>query len=406
MQRRRRRHVCGLEMAKLETARQIMLDFGIRTGLSDPNRAPARYLWTDAYAVCNYLELFQWTGNENWKDQALTLVQQVHQALGRYRADDQRTGWISGLSDFKGERHPTAGGLRIGKPLPERRPQEPPDERLEWERDGQYFHYLTKWMQALNHVTEVTGETSYNHWAIELAQAAHARFTDRTAPDRPPRMYWKMSIDLSRPLVTSRGHLDPLDALVTYQLLCSTAVRSGHSAATLELSTEVVQAAEMCAGNRWITHDALGIGGLLNCACILAGLPDDEPQRDELLQTLLEDAVDSLEWWWTSHPLHEPAVSRLAFRELGLAIGLHDVRRMLARIVHARSSIGIQFDATALHELERYLPLIEAIEQFWMTPVHQRCETWTAHYNINFVMLATSLLREPIGETTPTQPPG
>jgi hypothetical protein len=392
-------------MQKLDIARQIMVDFGSRTGLSDPNRAPVRYLWTDAYAVCNYLELYQRTANEDWKEQASSLVEQVHHVLGRHRADDSRTGWISGLSDFRGERHPTAGGLRIGKRLPERPPNEPPDERLEWDRDGQYFHYLTKWMQALNQTTEVTGDTSYIHWAIELAQAAHAAFTYRTAPDRSPRMYWKMSIDLSRPLVTSMGHLDPLDALVTYQCLCSTAVHRGYSAATLELGTEVVQAAEMCAGKRWITHDALGIGGLLHCACILAGAQDGERQQDELLQTLLEDAVDSLEWWWTSHPLHEPAASRLAFRELGLAIGLHDVRRMLARIVHARSSTGIHFDATALHELERYLPLIEAIEQFWLIPVHQQLEAWTAHGNINSIMLATSLLRESIDSTNPTQAP-
>jgi hypothetical protein len=43
-----------------------------------------------------------------------------------------------------GAAHPTRGGLRIGKKLPERRPGEAFQERLEWERDGQYFHYLTK----------------------------------------------------------------------------------------------------------------------------------------------------------------------------------------------------------------------------------------------------------------------
>jgi hypothetical protein len=41
------------------------------------------------------------------------------------------------------------GGLRIGKPLKERGANEPIDESLEWDRDGQYFHYLTKWMHAL-----------------------------------------------------------------------------------------------------------------------------------------------------------------------------------------------------------------------------------------------------------------
>ncbi len=32
-------------------------------------------------------------------------------------------------------------------------------------------------------------------------------------------MYWKMSIDLSRPLVTSEGNLDPYDGYVTYRIV-------------------------------------------------------------------------------------------------------------------------------------------------------------------------------------------
>ncbi|MCE7698274.1 MAG: hypothetical protein K8E24_005360 [Methanobacterium paludis] len=58
----------------------------------------------------------------------------MHHTLGRHRDDDTRNGWISGLDDEKGERHPTKGGLRIGKKLNERKPDEPPSERLEWDR--------------------------------------------------------------------------------------------------------------------------------------------------------------------------------------------------------------------------------------------------------------------------------
>ncbi len=32
-------------------------------------------------------------------------------------------------------------------------------------------------------------------------------------------MYWKMSIDLSRPLVTSEGNLDPYDGYITYRIV-------------------------------------------------------------------------------------------------------------------------------------------------------------------------------------------
>ncbi|HTY52241.1 MAG TPA: hypothetical protein VMB35_03495, partial [Methanomicrobiales archaeon] len=126
-----------------ETARRIMAEFARLTGLDPPGGSPKRYLWTDAFAVCNYLGLSPGAGHERCRDLALRLVDQVHHTLGRHREDDPRKGWISGLPPDEGERHPAIGGLRIGKRLPERRPGEPSDERLEWDQDGQYFHYLT-----------------------------------------------------------------------------------------------------------------------------------------------------------------------------------------------------------------------------------------------------------------------
>jgi hypothetical protein len=113
-----------------------MMTFAELTGLLPERRVPRRYLWTDAFAVCNFLELHRQTGDEEYKRLALSLVEQVHHVLGRHREDDRRSGWISGLSEEEGARRPTAGGLRIGKGMPERGPKEPYDERLEWERDG------------------------------------------------------------------------------------------------------------------------------------------------------------------------------------------------------------------------------------------------------------------------------
>jgi hypothetical protein len=132
-----------------EAAAQLMSGFANRTGLYPESRQARRYLWTDAFAVCNFIELFVRTGNEFHHQCAIALIDEVHNVLGRYRSDDCRTGWISGLDYEAGKRHPTVGGLRIGKPLRERQASEPVDERLEWDRDGQYFHYLTKWMHAL-----------------------------------------------------------------------------------------------------------------------------------------------------------------------------------------------------------------------------------------------------------------
>jgi hypothetical protein len=154
----------------------IMTEFARETGLSPASNTPRHYLWTDAFAVCNFLGLYQETGGEEFKDLALQLVDQVHNTLGRHRGDDSRTGWISGLDEEQGRKHPTRGGLRIGKQLQERGPSVLFDETLEWDRDGQYYHYLTKWMHALNRVSRVTGDMKYNTWVVELAKTAHARF--------------------------------------------------------------------------------------------------------------------------------------------------------------------------------------------------------------------------------------
>jgi hypothetical protein len=148
-----------------------MTAFAERTGLTGGG-TPDRYLWTDAFAVCNFLGLGE-TGL------ALRLVEQVHRTLGQYAPGDRRRGWLSGLDAKAAGAHPTVAGLRIGKKLPERGTGDPPDERLEWDRDGQYFHYLTKWMHALNQVARWTGEPTFNTWARELAAAAHRAFTER-----------------------------------------------------------------------------------------------------------------------------------------------------------------------------------------------------------------------------------
>ena len=82
--------------------RDMMTEFSRQTGLSPPARNPRRYLWTDAFALCNFLELYRRWGEENYRNLALRLVDQVHTTLGRHRADDPRSGWISGLGDEEG----------------------------------------------------------------------------------------------------------------------------------------------------------------------------------------------------------------------------------------------------------------------------------------------------------------
>ena len=196
----------------------------------------------------------------------------MHHILGRHRDDDPRRGWISGLDDQEGERHPTIRGLRIGKRLNERKPNDPPDERLEWDQDGQYYHYLTKWMHALNCASQVTGDPTCTRWAIELAQTAHDRFTYAPPSGGRKRMYWKMSIDLTYPLVLSMGQHDPLDGFVTYSELQTTAAGNFEESSFPSLEREIAVMAKICQGIRLATDDPLGIGGLLFDASRIAQL--------------------------------------------------------------------------------------------------------------------------------------
>lgn len=43
-----------------------------------------RYLWTDAFAVCNYIALYSKYSNKIFLHKALELVDSVHFVLGRY----------------------------------------------------------------------------------------------------------------------------------------------------------------------------------------------------------------------------------------------------------------------------------------------------------------------------------
>src|SRR5437762_4046238 len=197
--------------AAFALAIRLMSEFATRTGLTSAAREQGRYLWTDAFAVCNCVELFRRTNDQDYLRCATELIEKVHHVLGRYRDDDVRSGWISGLDEDAGRQHPTAGGLRIGKSLPERDAHETMDERLEWDRDGQYFHYVTKWMHALCQASFVMGEPDYSRWAAELGAAAFTGFVRRSRFGEVLGVYWKMSTDLSRPLVAASGLHDALD---------------------------------------------------------------------------------------------------------------------------------------------------------------------------------------------------
>lgn len=154
------------------------------------NEQPARrYLWTDAFAVMASLELLRQRKDESWAQLATLLVDRVHHTLGRHRADAVQQGWLSGLSERQGERHPTRGGLRIGKPL----------------------------------------------------------------PNRHPALVWKMSIDLSGPLVAARGQHDPVDGFITCAQLRATALLQSTRPGEPLLDYELTSFAAMLPAGGWST---------------------------------------------------------------------------------------------------------------------------------------------------------
>lgn len=391
----------------IEQAEKLMEEFSSRTGLTS-NRDTIRYLWTDSFAVCNFLGLARKTGKKEHQKRAIELIEQIHKTLGRHRKDDHRTGWLSGLDETRGLEHPTKGGLRIGKKLPERGIGEHYDDFLEWERDGQYFHYLTKWMHALDQAARTTHQLQYSRWSIELLQTARNAFVYRH-PSGQIAMYWKMSIDLSRPLVSSMGQHDPLDGYVTTQQLQATAralLNNGSAQRhkntqnfpelpeNLDLSEPLEVFSSMVETGEWKTSDPLGIGGILMDAVRLVQLIDrGHSANTTLLFKLLRDAQKGLRYWTMMETLSQPAQGRLAFRELGLAIGLQGVQWMNDKpnILFKRRRLS-NSDFSHYDFAEFRHSIGEQIISFWMNPKNREKSTWQEHEVINSVMLATALL--------------
>ena len=372
-------------------AARTMLEFAERTGLTS-NQTPVRYLWTDAFAVCNYFALHKSTGDASWYSLALKLIDQVHETLGRQHPKSGKSGYLSGLDPLEARQHPTVAGLRIGKEEDERPPEAPYDPEKEWDRDGQYFHYLTKWMHALALAAEMSDDQKYLIWAAELAKTAHRAFTYRDA-NGELRMYWKMSIDLSRPLVPSMGQHDPLDGLVTYSTLQRLLQKCKIKDWTLV--NEISDFRGMCLVLNPTTDDPLGLGGLLSDSFFLSSLIAEEFNKEDeaLLERMLTGSARGMASFLSAPTLHYPAAYRLAFRELGLSIGLHGLEKA-AGVIDRNGEHFSRYPS--LRELldinKKFVPVGEAIELFWMDEENRKAPTWTEHLNINSVMLATALL--------------
>jgi hypothetical protein len=169
------------------------------------------------------------------------------------------------------------------------------------------------------------------------------------------------------------GHHDPLDGFVTCVEIEATAAKLSIEGAP-ELA--IADYANMLARQDLATEDPLGIGGLLVDASRLAQLEASPRRACELVAA----AEVGLRRHARARRWEGPVDRRLAFRELGLAIGLGAAERTLGR---------------AAAPIREHFPLRARIESFWSDANARKSRTWREHQDINDVMLATSL--EPDG---------
>lgn len=364
------------DRSRLNHAQQLMDAFSVRTGLQvgegDPGR---RYLWTDAFAVHAFLGLSHALHEEKYRQQAIHLVELVHEHLGKFHPQDSRQGRISALSDDTGRQKPTIAGLRIGKELPERRKDESYNSRLEWERDGQYFHYLSRWINALLQVHHETRDQKYLFQARDLFLATN-KFIYGSGTGLS--MYWKMDTELSKPLVPSMGAHDPLEGL-----LCGLSIKNGLFEEDKKVEDLIEKFEIMCRGKTWATSDPLGIGGLLLNAVRAAQLEALGMKLPVAVKSrkLYKESIESMTGLYGFGKDENPN-RRLPFRECGFSLGLQI----------AKAFQDILLTTSSPEALEEFFLIAIKIEEFWMNSQHKEAGTWRDHLDINSVSLAASLI--------------
>src|SRR6056297_4319091 len=364
----------GDNSAKL--AKTLMGEFAEQTGLRGSKEADQdRYLWTDAFAVHNFLALASYFDDQRCKELARQLIESVHYTLGRFSPDDSRSGWISSLPEKEAQQHPTVNGLRIGKSQPERKESEPVDSNKEWDRDGQYYHYHTRWIHALLQAAGYLDNREYIKHAAELSLAG--RHFLNQAGNRQ-QLYWKMSIDLSYPLVPSMGAHDPLDGYLT-------ALECKMMASDKRDFTDYLENLEaICKGKNWKTTDPLGLGGLLLNTVRSAELESHTALPESVKpQKLYNDVLNGLNAYERQAGITSSAKYRLAFRECGLSLGLRVIDSTRGKLTE---------NSLQTERIDEYVTLADDIEGFWSQEKNREYSAYLDHQNINNVSLASSLL--------------
>jgi hypothetical protein len=144
------------------------------------------------------------------------------------------------------------------------------------------------------------------------------------------------------------------------------------------------------------TDDPLGLGGLLTDAFRAAQLMVHVGGGyASLLESILSAAATGVREFAQGDMVRMPPEYRLAFRELGLAIGLAGTGDLAALMARNPGVFGIKgrlYDHVS--SLAAYTPLGKTIGDFWLDERSQTAVTWIEHREINIVMLATSLAPE------------
>ncbi|KAH8812349.1 hypothetical protein F5884DRAFT_307991 [Xylogone sp. PMI_703] len=253
-----------------------------------------RYLWTDAFGVVNFITLNKETGEDKYISMAKKLVETVHDIQGHTRDGKSR---LPGATD----ENPLGGGLRIGK-----------EEASGPDGDGQYHHYLTLWMFALNRLSVATKEPLYNTQAIQLAKAIHDPFFVGKDTGHP-RMVWKIAMDMSKPLVASQGNLDPIDGYITMKILKASAQKDDPA---LDDEIHDYQRVMERKGKKFVSTDMLDLGMSLWSA---HWLWDKEEWAADLQRQCLKQVSNLFSGGTHLRELHH---YRLAFRDFGACMGI------------------------------------------------------------------------------------
>ncbi len=256
-----------------------------------------RYLWTDAFGVVLLVSLYEELGDEVLLDRAQWVVGRVDRVLGRAR------------------------GIRIG---------EAPD------RDGQYYHYLTMWMYALEQLGRHLPE--YHDQAVALVGEIHRPFV---TPGRG--VNWKMTDDLSSPYPGyGYGVVDAFLGYAVYRQLDEDE----------SLSQEIEEMAELVEKqyrDMHVTQD-LALGLMLWASHFYP--------EERWAQTLCRRALTTLDAMWIDPPgyfarqPHTPT-TKFRFTNYGVSVGLQSVgeypdrvRRLNAFCDHYTS--GDEYDTEAI----------------------------------------------------------